>query len=169
MTPIQLRAFEFIRERIAELGVAPRQCEIAEELGISTARANVIEQLLVAEGVLEKARDGRRRSLRVVGEPDLRLVSTSRLQSELARRGITFESLDTGTRRAFARGAVTCAADSCGNEVQRGRLFCLTHWRALPERLRHEILAAHRHRDRDAFQDAVGRARDIADGCGGVL
>jgi SOS-response transcriptional repressor LexA len=168
MTPAQLKALDFVRDRITEAGFSPTFKEIAEHCGNTPTAAFLLVERLVENGYLR--RDGKKhRALALADRPDARLLSTDAIQSELARRGLTLEALESGTRRVFAKGAVTCAADTCFNEVTPGRLFCLTHWRRLPHQLQQDILTAHRRRDRERYQVFVSQARDIADGCGGVL
>lgn len=169
MTPRQLEIFDFVRERIDMLGVSPTYQQIADHFGMTKSNAFAHVEELIGDGLLARTRargDKRKNSLIPVGVPDVRRVPTSRIQSELARRGLTFEALDSGVRKAFAKGAVTCAADCCDNEVRRGQLFCLKHWRAVPCDLQDAILSAHRRRDRDGYQAAVAEARDVAAGYG---
>ncbi len=168
MTPAQLKAFDFIRDRITEAGFSPTYKEIAQHCRVTPGSVFPLVERLIEAGYLRREGKGYR-ALALADRPDARLLSTAAIQAELARRGLTLESLESGTRKAFAKGAVTCAADTCFNQVNPGSLFCLTHWRELPYQLQQDILKAHRRRDRERFQVLVSQARDIADSCGGVL
>ncbi|WP_198355975.1 LexA family protein [Sphingomonas sp. TX0522] len=165
MTPQQLRALDFVRDRITEAGWSPTIRELGGHLGLgSSATYRLIERLGAAGHLVLKRNTAR--GLSLPDMPDLRVVGSSALRAELARRGETLEGLGA---RPIAYGTKrTCAADTCGASVNEGHLFCLTHWRAIPVDLRSSILAAHRRRDRDQLQTLVAQARDIADGCGGV-
>ncbi len=164
MTPHQLQAFDFVRDRLTETGYAPTIRELAGHLrcGVSNAHA-VIEQLAEAGHLIRTA--GRHRGLALPGV-DLRLVGSSALRAELARRGETLEGL--GARQIAHGTQRTCAADSCGAPVQVGHLFCRPHWYKVPADLRDGILQAHRRRDTGRFQSLVAQARDLVDGFGGV-
>jgi hypothetical protein len=167
MTEQQLRALEFIREKVASLGVSPTMAEIAGKLGISESRANDLVHALVRMGKVERQR-GRSRSLSIVGAPDVRLIDSETMLAELARRGVTMGALEAPRRLAYGRRAVACAADCCQVEVRRGHLFCLDHWRMLTPELRSEILDTFRAGDTDAYQTAVTKARDFID-CGTLV
>lgn len=164
MTPQQVATLDFARDRISETGYSPTVREVATHLRVSTSAAQSLVDALVDGGQLLRA-PGRPRGLSLPGV-DLRLVGSSALRAELARRGETLEGL--GARQIAYGTARTCAADTCGSQVRPGHLFCLEHWRALPVDLRFAILGAHRRRDREQLQSLVADARDIADGCGGV-
>jgi SOS-response transcriptional repressor LexA len=168
MTPRQLEALDFVRDRITLAGFAPTVREIGRHLGVSSLSsvARLLEGLSDAGHI--RLAGGRHRGIELTGQPDLRTASLDAIRAELARRGETLESLQAHSPVGMARHA-RCAADTCGAPVQRGRLFCLAHWRALPGDLQRDLLAAHRRGDRRAFQELLVQARDIADGCGGVL
>lgn len=168
MTPRQLEALDFVRDRITLAGFAPTVREIGRHLGISSPSsvARLLEGLSDAGHI--RLANGRHRGIELAGQPDLRAASIDAIRAELARRGETLESLQAQSSVGMARHAA-CAADTCGVRVQPGRLFCLTHWRALPGDLQRDLLAAHRRRDLRRFQELLVQARDIADGCGGAL
>lgn len=167
MTPRQIEVLDLVRE-LGDHGLTPTVRQIGERVGISSpSGVQRVLDALVREGRLERT-PGTPRSLRVAGRPDLRLASTNALRAELARRGETLEALSTAEPRAYG-GRASCAADTCGAAVQRGHLFCRTHWFRLPARLREDILAAFARRDTARYQELVAQARDIADGCGGAL
>lgn len=171
MTPPQMQALDFVRDRISELGYAPTVREIADQCRLTVSGAHKVLDVLVAAGYLRRV-PAKRRGLELPGEIDLRGTGSSAMLAELARRGMTLDSLPTdrpiayGTRRS-------CAADTCGAEVTRGQLMCRNHWFTLPRALRDDILQTHaralKTRDRreaDRFQMLVTQARDIADGLG---
>tara|TARA_B100000678_G_scaffold61754_1_gene50072 strand:- start:4221 stop:4730 length:510 start_codon:yes stop_codon:yes gene_type:complete len=161
MNAQHIRVLDLVRERIARAGFAPTLDELGDELNLSKTRVWNLVNGLVLDGLLERKKSTTR-GLSLPGEPDLRAVPDAALTAELARRGMTLESLNNGKGLAFGR-AVSCAADCCQNEVRRGQLFCLTHWRELPQALQHRILSTHRARDVDAYQAAVSEARDGID------
>ncbi|WP_425230243.1 LexA family protein [Sphingomonas sp.] len=164
MTPGQTRVLDYVRELIAVAELTPTYREIAARFGFSIPHAYSVVAALVASGHLELGPDKVRR-IRLPGQPDLRGVPTDNLAAELARRGKTLASLEPSAPRAYGR-AVTCAADTCGNTVQRGHLMCRPHWFALPPELRTRILQANSRRDRVAFERAVTQAKDLIDGGG---
>lgn len=165
MTPRQLQLLDFIRVRL-ENGVNPSYAEIAQGLGFANrSSAHQIVARLIEAGYLRRG-PGHARSLELVERKDLRGTSSDALRAELARRGEAIEL----QREPLGHGRqATCAADTCGVAVQRGRLFCRHHWFKLPHSLRDEILRAHAARDARRYQALVAEARDIADGCGGPL
>lgn len=167
MTPQQLEAFDFVRDRITLTGYPPSIREIAAHLNLAShSGASRLIEALVEAGKLGR-HPGKDCGLFLIGEPDLRSASLDAIRAELARRGETLESLQARAPDPTARHA-RCAADTCGAAVRRGHLFCLTHWRALPSDLQTGLLAAHRRGNRRHFQMLLTTARDIADGCGGV-
>lgn len=167
MTPQQLQAFDFIRDRITLVGHAPSIREVAAHLKLaSPGSVTRLIDALVDAGRLGR-HPGRERGLYLPDEPDLRAASLDAIRAELARRGESLESLEARAPDPTGRHA-RCAADTCGAAVRRGHLFCLAHWRALPADLQRGLLAAHRRGDRRAFQLLLTRARDIADDCRGV-
>lgn len=163
MTPMQLRVFEAIRERIASEGVAPTYAEIAAATGLaSRSRVVALVDQLEEHGLIERA-PRKVRGLKLAGTPDLRRAATADLLAELRRRGLGSVAMDGGERPNFVRGAATCAADSCHLAVSRGQLFCRRHWFALPFTLRERIRAAFGARDEAEYQAAVTEARDRID------
>ena len=163
-TPVQQKIFDYVRDCTADAGYCPTLKQIGDQFGITPQAVSRHVDKLVTRGLLERESALGLRKLRVANVPDIRKVGREEILAELARRGITFGALDSGVHKSLSRPAASCAADTCGCEVDPGRLFCLTHWRALPFDLREEILATHRSRDLEAYQAAVSRARDIADG-----
>lgn len=155
-TPREDQVFVFIRDRIEQLGRAPKLIEISEHFRFSNPRASKIVASLVKQGRLIKLGSGTR-GLVLPGRVDLSSVETSQLQAELARRGKSFGALDEPTRFTGGR---PCAAFGCISKVQRGRLFCRPHWFALPEALRARILTTWAARDIDAYGEAVEEARN---------
>lgn len=86
MTEIQLRAFDFIRDRIERTGIPPNYDEIAEAIGTrSRGGAHSLVAILVREGLLEKTGAGSR-NLKLPGTP-LVAARTEGLIAELTRRG----------------------------------------------------------------------------------
>jgi SOS-response transcriptional repressor LexA len=85
MTELQLQAFEFIRDRIVQTGVAPTYPEIARATGSkSRSGAHAMVNILVRLGLLEKTGAGSR-NLKLPGI-NLVAVPTPALVSELDRR-----------------------------------------------------------------------------------
>lgn len=167
MTPLQLQVLDYVRE-LSDGGISPSVRQIAARIGAkSPSTAQRVIEGLVRDGHLAR-RPGSTRSLRLADQPDLRRATSDALRAELARRGETTEALRVPEARAYGR-RISCAADTCGIAVQRGHLFCRTHWFALPDDLRAGILGAFRARDTARYQQLVGQARDIADGCTGVI
>lgn len=160
MTPFQLRALDFVRDRITELGFSPTVTEIARHLGVSYASAHQAISALVRGGSLERE-PHKQRGLRMPGTIDLRQAATTDLRLELARRGVTLESLAPAPRLAFDR-KTTCASYFCGELVPRGHLFCKRHWFTLPRGLRDSLVkACIVDRDEIAFEQAMTRAHDV--------
>ncbi len=90
MTPHEIRALDFIRERIAATACAPTLQEIAHELGFAakSTAARIVDSL-VWQGHL--IRDPHKaRNLRLTDTPPLTAVPTEALLAELARRGGVF-------------------------------------------------------------------------------
>lgn len=162
MTPRQLEALDFIRERISELGFAPTIREIAGRIDMTVSGAHRIVEALIAAGYLLR-RPAAHRGLTLTGTYDLKGASTSALRAELARRGVTLEALSVREDPALGR-AVSCAADTCGAAVKRGMLMCRRHWFALPRELQDGIKRAFARRDVDEYQRLVTQARDLIDG-----
>lgn len=163
MSPQAVRALVFIREEFARTGVSPSMQAIADRLGTGKSTAFRLVDMLIGAGLVAK-QPGMVRGLRVVGQPDLRTVSTDELRAELARRGLNFEGLPENLPpQNIGRTAKTCAASYCRSSVQPGHLFCRPHWYALPQDLRDDIFRAFRAKDQDAYADAFSRARDITD------
>lgn len=163
MTPALVKTLDMVRTRIESTGYAPTLDEIAEATGATKSRVHARIADLDRRGKLRKI-SNRARGIELAEVPDMRTVPSDLLRAELARRGETLSALSTGERRAYGRRAVSCAADSCGIEVPKGHLFCRRHWFGLPLDLRQTILRTFAARDVNAYQDAVARARDIADG-----
>jgi len=160
MTPNDVKVLDFVRVQIAVAGFAPTIREIGAHLGVKgRAPAHQIVDRLVREGHLNRL-PHRERGLRLADTPDLRAAPTDALRAELARRGATLDALRDAPRGQFRRGAVTCAADCCQDEVRRGQLFCRRHWFLLPFSLRQDILAAFGAGDAGKYQLFVTEARD---------
>ncbi|MDH7971746.1 MarR family transcriptional regulator [Sphingomonas sp. AR_OL41] len=161
MTPIEVRALEFVRDFIDTRGFAPSLVEIAKELEVSRPRVTQLVKALVDQGQLTK--EGRKwRSLEIVGVTDLRAVPTSRLQAELGRRGVNLSALAVPETRSWSRHAVTCAVDSCDIVVKRGHLMCRTHWFAVPYAMQEGMKLANSAGDGATYQDLFWRAKEIA-------
>jgi SOS-response transcriptional repressor LexA len=85
MTELQLRVFDFIRDRIERTGVAPNYTEIAAAMGSrSRGGAHSLVAILIRDGLLEKTGAGSR-NLKL---PGVRLVTVpaAALRAELERR-----------------------------------------------------------------------------------
>lgn len=89
MTPVQIKALDFIRDRIAATGVSPSYCEIADAIGGgSKSHAFRVVHELIEDGLLQRGRAGQRRSLRLP-EENIFTVPTVTLLAELRRRGVS--------------------------------------------------------------------------------
>jgi hypothetical protein len=162
VSPLQSRVFEFVRDRCAA-GLPPTGKEIGEALGISDAHARTAVQTLIRAKKLGR-NEALKRGLFVPGGTDLRAISTQELVLELERRGEKWGALDSPSDRAFGREK-TCAADTCGEVVKVGMLFCRSHWFLLPRDLRTALLESYFSRNKLRFQEALTQARDTIDGC----
>jgi hypothetical protein len=160
VTPLQLQALDFIRDRITEAGYSPTGKEIADELKIGPGRVSDVLSALERYGKIRRQR-GQTRNLQLVGEVDLKTVGTGALRAELARRGLTLGSL-IDKPLPPAQGA-PCAYEHCGEQVGRGKLFCRVHWFAIPFPVRQRILRAFSAKDVEAYSEAIGRARGAID------
>ena len=86
LTPCELRALDFIRDRIAQTGSAPTYQEISTELGWSAkSGAHRVVDALVRAGLLIR-RPNTLRGLALADGPRLFTVPTAALRAELARR-----------------------------------------------------------------------------------
>jgi hypothetical protein len=159
MTPLQLQAYDFIRDMLAEGGVSPTLSMLQDRFGLaSRSGAWRLVDALVAQGRLVRTA-AKTHKLALPGdlaEPDLTLVPTSRIHAELERRGAPPRP------RRIVHHAPTrpCASAGCPERVQRGRLFCSAHWRALPQGLRTELVETFRAGREGAYEDAFRRATD---------
>lgn len=182
MSPAEAQLLAHYREWIMRAGFAPTQAEAARHFGVSVSCINDRIKKLERDGHIVR-RHWQRGGVELAGVVSLVGVPSDALRAELARRGETLDALDGGERprlggaRRFGGGSGSCAAPGCQLEVQRGHLMCLSHWRALPETLRHSILATHR-RARELrcpeatrrFGQLVAEARDLLDRrCAGPL
>lgn len=167
MTPMKLKAIDFIRGRLVRAGISPSGQEIADELGVGRSTAFHLIDGLVAEGLLTR-RAGAARSLRLPDVPDLRTVDSELLRAELARRGEEIGAFAVPQRRAFGRRDKPCAAEGCNVAVRVGHAFCLEHWRAISADTQRDLLHAHRvarmngHDFDGTFQAMFAQARDEA-------
>lgn len=86
LTPCELRALDFIRDRIAATGSAPTYQEISTEMGWrAKSGAHRVVDSLIRAGVLVR-RPNTLRGLALVDGPRLFTVPTAALRAELARR-----------------------------------------------------------------------------------
>lgn len=87
LTPHELRALDFIRNRIAETGIAPTYQEISTEIGWKAkSGAHRVVDALIRQGALVR-RPNTLRGLALADGPRLFTVPTAALRAELARRG----------------------------------------------------------------------------------
>ncbi len=87
MTLAEIRALDFIRDRLVRTQAAPTLGELSAALGWkSKSTAHFVVTSLVRQGVLVR-QHGAHRGLALADAPKLMLVSTPDLQAELARRG----------------------------------------------------------------------------------
>lgn len=89
MTPVQIKALDFIRDRITATGVSPSYGEIADAIG-GGSKSHAFRAVgeLVDDGLLYRGRTGQRRSLRLP-EGSIFTVPTVTLLAELRRRGVS--------------------------------------------------------------------------------
>lgn len=158
-TSNQERAFEFVRDHLEGAGIAPTIAEVAEHLGVEPSTARSIVAALTRQNRVVKT-SARARNLAIAGEFDLTSIGTEAMRAELARRGVSFDALDTP--RLF--GGRSCAARGCISSVRPGMLMCRPHWLALPKHRRDTIMAAWPARHVQAYRDAVAAAIDFLDG-----
>lgn len=87
MTNYELRALDFIRDRLTATGVAPTREEIAAKLGFAakSTAARLVDSLERQGLIIREAH--RARNIRLPGAPVLTIVPTEELRAELARRG----------------------------------------------------------------------------------
>lgn len=86
MTPHELRALDFIRDRIATTGSAPTYQEISTHLGWSArSGAHRVVDALIRQGALVRL-PNRQRGIALADGPRLSTVPTAALRAELARR-----------------------------------------------------------------------------------
>ena len=87
MTLAEIRALDFIRDRIVRTQAAPTLNEVSAALGWkSKSTAHSVVTSLVRQGILVR-QHGAHRGLALADAPKLMLVPTPDLQAELARRG----------------------------------------------------------------------------------
>lgn len=169
MTPEQLRAFDFVRDRLTGTGYAPTVVEMQQHLGLaSKSSVHRLVSSLVERGMLAREQN-KERGLSLIGEPDLRRASLDAIKAELARRGETLGGMRRRENLAYGRKP-SCRVDSCGVAVERGHVMCRTHWFAVPYDLREKLMsaysAARRTRsdeDARAYQDLLTEAADLAE------
>lgn len=176
MTPRQRDVLDHYRKCISSAGFTPTMKEVGKALGILPQAVKRHVDDLERDGFVSRDRS-QIRGVRLTACPPLVGVPTDALRAELARRGELPDALDGGEPKRFGRtrsygaGTGTCAAPGCQLEVQRGHLMCLSHWRALPVQLRHDILEAHRKARglpatsvyAQLYTNLVGEARDLLD------
>lgn len=86
LTPLELRALDFIRDRFSATGLAPTLEEIAAALGLhARSSAHRIVESLVRHGLLIKTA-ARVRGLALADGPRLFTVPTAALRAEMSRR-----------------------------------------------------------------------------------
>lgn len=159
MTPVQLKAYDFIREMIAA-GCPPSYEEIATAIGCrSKGNVGRIVERLIQQGKLVRTAS-HVRGLALPDMVDLKDAPTDALRAELARRG---ETLDALARPRPLRGDATCAANRCGEQIHRGMLFCRRHWFLLSLSLQHDLKAKWAARELPAFQADLDSAREYLD------
>ena len=164
MSALDIKIVDTVREQVAMLGYSPTLRKMARWHDTTLGSVAKAVERLVDAGVLTRI-PGKARSLRIAGEPDLRLVPTEAMEIELGRRGVTFRALSRVEPLQPNRGA-PCAATVCDQSVRRGHLFCYRHWSIIPRETQTEILRAFGRRDAEAYEMAITRALDVIDGCG---
>jgi hypothetical protein len=86
LTPLEIRALDFIRNRISVTGTAPTLEELCGGMGwAAKSTAHRIVESLVRQGLLIKTA-ARLRGLALADGPQLSTVPTAALRAELARR-----------------------------------------------------------------------------------
>jgi SOS-response transcriptional repressor LexA len=86
MTPEQLRLLDFIREEIADKGMAPSYPEMQARIGRSRSSVHRLVTGLVQSGLLIRTRN-QARGLTLPNEANIAGIPTDRLEAELRRRG----------------------------------------------------------------------------------
>lgn len=142
MTPNEIKALDYIRERITVAGFSPTLSEIGVQLGVSNAGAMKIANALVNSRHIRRV-PSKKRGIELLGVTDLRSTDTATLVAELRRRGVAPGAFDAD-RSARRPGDVTCAVDCCSTTVQRGHMFCRDHYWAISELTRRELHRAHK-------------------------
>lgn len=161
MTKREREVMAFIRDRLDRIGVAPNLQEIGERFDFTKARACVIVNAIVEQGLLEREHRGTS-GLRLPGHVDLTGIGTEQLRAELARRGVTLDAL--AEPQALFNEGKACAANHCRERVKQGQLFCRPHWFKLPRDYQCDITRAWARRHSEAFQEALERARNFLGG-----
>jgi DNA-binding IscR family transcriptional regulator len=163
MTPTQLSVLDYCRERLTSSGISPTLQEIGDHCGVSRPRVAQIVDRLAQDGLLKRTR-GRHRGIALGGMADIRAIATAAILAELGRRGETLDGLARPARPMLGRGTVTCAADCCSSSVQRGHLYCRSHWFSLPLALTQRLKVAFGAGDQIAYQEAFFEAQSRIDG-----
>jgi hypothetical protein len=142
MTPKEIKALDYIRERITVAGYSPTLSEIGIEIGVSNAGAMKIANALVEARHIRRI-PSKKRGIELLGVTDLRSTDTATMIAELQRRGVEPGAFvaDRPRRRS---GDVTCAVDCCGETVQRGHMFCREHYWSITEITRQRLFRAHK-------------------------
>lgn len=139
MTPNEVKALDFIRERVVEAGFAPTLDEIGAHIGISGPGAFRVVRSLAAAGHVVRA-PGKARGIDLPGYSNLRNVDTEVLRAELVRRG---EIPANFAPRSISRNTVPCAANRCRTAVRRAHIFCPAHWSMVPPGVRDALVQRH--------------------------
>ena len=163
MTPNEIKALDYIRERITVAGYSPTLSEIGVHIGVSNAGAMKIANALVESRHIRRV-PSKKRGIELLGVTDLRSTDTAALMAELQRRGVEPGAFvaDRPRRQAYD---VTCAVECCGEVVQRGHMFCREHYWAITEITRQRLFRTHkryrsskRREDERAFYEAYQAA-----------
>jgi hypothetical protein len=161
MSDRQAKTVRFVTEQLEQRGVAPTYREIAAHLSVSVSASYKIVDRLIGQRRLVRTK-GHNRNLSVPGRVELRDVPSLTLKNELERRGELFES---ASALSVARGR-ECAATGCAIKVQRGHLFCIRHYRAVPRTIMGNLLNSFSRQDRKGFERWFGMAKDSLDAQG---
>ena len=163
MTPNEIKALDYIRERITVAGYSPTLSEIGVHIGVSNAGAMKIANALVASSHIRRT-PSKKRGIELMSVTDLRSTGTEAMMAELQRRGIVPGAFvaDRPRRQAYD---MTCAVECCGEVVQRGHMFCREHYWSITEITRRELFRTHkryrssrRREDERAYQEAYQAA-----------
>jgi len=155
MTPNEIAALDYIRERITVAGYSPTVKEVGVHIGVSNPGALKIVNALVDARHIRRV-PCKKRGIELLGVTDLRSTDTATIVAELKRRGVEPGAFNADRPRRSARD-VSCAVDCCDTTVQRGHMFCRDHYYSISELTRRAL-----HRTHKRFQSSRRREDERA-------